>query len=96
MTPDEVLDGAADILDSDDYKWIQGDLHDGESGYCMAGAIIRAAKGDRNSIPARLYVNSRLPTGSISRWNDMDGRTQAEVVNELRELAKRYREENQI
>src|SRR5688572_12664424 len=96
MTPAEILNKAADLLEPKG-AWTQGWFARDKSRchvavessaavcWCAAGAIERAS-------PPTLYWDALnalarvLPT-SIAVWNDSPERTQAEVVAKLREAA---------
>lgn len=107
MTPDQVLDAAADLYDTGQNKWIQGRLYDNDGGVCMSQALWIAAGRphlsqnqnriqDYNAyVQARAFVSTRLeaPYCTIPEWNDDLDRTEEEVVDKLRSLAKEYREE---
>ena len=84
-----ILFRAADILDH--VGWITHAFRS-KDGYCAVGAIAAAAHGDRrNKNQALRIVNRHLqPThlGLIS-WNDTYGRSAAEVIALLREVATR-------
>lgn len=104
---DQILDDAADLFDTGQLRWIQGGESDGVGGACMAHAMCIASGyeyGTANDylcntfisfMNARQYAGIHLEELSVARWNDTPGRTIAEVIDKLRDLAKQYREETQ-
>jgi hypothetical protein len=92
----DVLDGAADLLEKPG-AWTQGVLARHANGnpidpsepnascWCALGAITRIDDGPK--IRAASDAVGRLTTHGITYFNDMPGRTQAEVIAKLREAA---------
>ncbi len=85
----DVMNGAADLIERD--GWAQGqylNVHTG--GRCADGAITAAGVGVtyyvRNQAREvlRAYIGGNAPV----IWNDVPGRTKAEVVAALRAAAK--------
>lgn len=99
VTEADVLERAADLLDSGEWGWCQGVARDGDS-VCMLGAIAIAAGATlveqqrQLDVDTPLYIRSRewLPPGQRATFNDEPGRARAEVVAKLREAAARARE----
>lgn len=92
VTPADVLDAAADLLDRD--GWCQGYDKDDDGRYCARGATKAAASSDTLvGAGARIALTQRLPTHNIPAWNDTPGRTQEEVTSTLRRVARELREE---
>lgn len=101
----EVLDRAADLIEPEG-AWQQGTWARDVSGkavtlwcdkatcFCMRGAVVRASG---LSMSAELTgINAALGfrrASQMARWNDREGRTQAEVVAKLREAAALAREQ---
>ncbi len=88
------LAAAADLLERS--NWIQGGyerIHYFKSpGYCMTGAINKVITGDaKNSFTdfgRECYIRvENMTQSTITSWNDKKGRTKAEVVAILREVA---------
>ena len=92
----DILNRAAELVE---HGWTQGAYEFTENSktyYCLVGAIGRAQEifsvpGRQEAYKAigdRLRKDHGLPKlDPISRWNDAPGRTQAEVVALLREVA---------
>ena len=111
MTGIEVLRKMKELLSTSD-KWIQGDYEkivDGESCYCIYGALYRAAGYDGNltdvGAPAYYFASAgylsaisllREVVGSqhLDVWNDCPGRTYEDVMNVLTVAIGIYNEGN--
>ena len=67
--------------------WIQGRPGNRIMGYCIVGAIwyVYTDKETRFQIYRRLSENRLMP---IAIWNDMQGRTQNEVVTLLESIGE--------
>ena len=95
----DVLERAADYID--EHGWCQERYTTDGVKCCAAGAINMVTTGDPGITRVNEYHIARyvaLETlgdvieendgwGSVSEWNDHPGRTQAEVVAKLREVA---------
>ena len=92
MTPDEVLDRAADEITI--RGWTQGLFEDPEGRVCAVGAINRTTAQATERIRAG-WVLTFFIQGQVPIWNDAPGRTQDEVVDTFRLAAKHYREVHQ-
>lgn len=109
MRIDEVLDGAADLI-AKPGGWVQHTYAVDAYGrptnrfgadacsFCLTGAMDRIGYNVSTYYQAEAvdYLNHLLGNRSSVGFNDAPGRTQAEVVDFLRESAKKYREENAI
>lgn len=99
MTPQDVLNAAADLLERD--GWTQGRYRDGRA-LCALGAIGRACdavRAERGPYMDQVYLleaaakaelNRRIRGGNsthlgISYWNDRPERTLGEVLDTLRD-----------
>ncbi len=93
MDTADVLDAAADYLRI--HGWVQGKYGEDGAPRCAHGAI--RALGASNPVrwTAVAALNSTLgldsSSHSIEAWNDVQGRTAAEVVTALMEAATRVR-----
>lgn len=90
----DVLNGAADLIESGRAKWKQAPV---SGGVCAALAMGRS-NAMNGPAPDVVFVMARHlgwkdgerdPLGYIFRWNDAPGRTKAEVVAALRTAAER-------
>jgi hypothetical protein len=106
MTPDEVMDRAADLLDI--HGWGRGRLRKETGELCLIGAmqmvvypkergylpsdITHFSKVDRALMGARMTLEWSLET-CIHEWNDNKCTGLDEATELLRNQAKRYREE---
>jgi len=52
--------------------------------FCLLGALFRASFGGENEYPVLRALHQVVP-GSLSGWNDTEGRTREEVVGVLQE-----------
>lgn len=84
----DVLDGAADLIERD--GWVQGVNHLPTGEHCMNDAIEKVA-GKALYWPAKRYVEAVVGFSATAAWNDVPGRTKAEVVSALRAAAERAR-----
>lgn len=106
ITPADILDEAARVLDED--GWTQGVYHDDDTGErCAVGALISACGGldwltpnpiiDETVVDGTVALTELaryigLPsTADIEDWNDEPGRQQHEVIDALRHTAKHLR-----
>lgn len=87
-----VLERAALLLE--EFGWCQGRAGSREEGVmCLVGAIgtVGFPEGFRNGEMIRRFVAVGIPATScgleLAAWNDVPGRTKAEVVAKLREAA---------
>ena len=82
----KVLLRAAEYIE--EHGWCQHDLVEMSGRVCLMGAIYSVAKEDDARAALDMVVNAigRFP----SVWNDAPGRTQAEVVAKLREVARSF------
>lgn len=96
MQTSEVLNTAADLIES--RGWVQGTSgwDKGAGGLCLEGGILAAMGLDRANVadfgvwidcPARHAVRSYLDDPAPYDWNDEPGRTASEVVEVLRACA---------
>lgn len=107
MKIDEILDATADLYVTGKYRWIQGRADDFDGGLCMSHAMWFAAGkphfGQRDHevfVDARRYLEDSMSAystrgtsiGVIPEWNDDPDRTEEQVVDKLRSLARDYRE----
>lgn len=86
MTPADVLDAAADLLDRD--GWCQGTGHMPSGQRCVENAL--DSIDPFSSDPSRALYRV---VGPVVTWNDTPGRTQEEVTSTLRRVARELREE---
>ncbi|MFF8831335.1 hypothetical protein [Streptomyces sp. NPDC015131] len=102
MTPEEILNTAADIILRD--GWHQGDTDDGDTKHgpvCLMGAIDRAVTGNSRGGVAAISRNGPVPEVNeavqrvintiarwdIGEWNDHSGRTVEDVLLALKKAA---------
>jgi hypothetical protein len=90
----DVLDKAADLIDpAKGGRWIRGQTRDGLGGFCMIGALSRAA-WERHLLysdvvgTAAKAVEALLAPDPISSWNDQDCLDGHEAANVLRKAAE--------
>lgn len=91
MTPADVLNAAADLID--EKGWVQSRSVGPNGEYCARAAVITAAsKKGEGPFPALGilwdYIKDTARSPSVSAWNDTPGRTQAGVVAALRAAAE--------
>lgn len=96
MSAEEVLRRAARLVER---GWVQDEFARDERGnvvnpespaaceWCAMGALMRAAAEDAAPDEARVSCLPYLPSGLV-RWNDAEGRTQADAVEMFTEAAK--------
>jgi uncharacterized protein (TIGR02266 family) len=96
VTALRLLTAARELLHAN--GWVQLTEHDGSRGYCLSGALLRAAGEDRRAYQTALRaVGSRLglaacPHGgfdchcSVIRWNDAEFRTHQQVIAKVDEV----------
>lgn len=99
MTPDEMLDRAADLFDQGQ-RWTQGSALDPSGGICLQRAVVKASGQDTwadstESVEAFGFMSKHLDMLPF-RWNDMVAKNKQEVIDKLREMAKAYRQEKQV
>ena len=90
MTPEEILSGAADLIEAK--GWCQGMAVDEVGGVCMGRAIFDAAGMHERvwvwdaSVPIQQAIDAVAQEigDSPAPWNDAPGRTKEEVVTALR------------
>lgn len=95
MTPDAVLDRAADLLERDGWHrgWLD-DIYantDSRGRRCAAKAMIAVSREDRE---ARWQAADALKAevgGEIHEWNDSVARDRRQVVRTLRGVARNLR-----
>lgn len=100
MTRREVLTAAADLIESKGFTkktFARGprrkvvDYASSEATcFCASGAIMRVYQSHNLALsPAEILLMEHLPMEfeSIPAWNDAPGRTAAEVIQKLREVA---------
>lgn len=95
LTPDEMMDRAADLID--EYGWGRGQFHNPETGaLCLAGALRRVSALSRShSVLDEIHRSMHVHLGTyITVWNDKFCQDHHEATELLRSEAKRYREEN--
>jgi hypothetical protein len=80
----EVLDAAADAVA---VAWRQGAVWQPGEKPCAVEAIYAAAALTELGVAAMDAIRTHLGVVGIAAWNDVEGRTQAEVVAALREAA---------
>ncbi|MDQ6875418.1 MAG: hypothetical protein M3042_10220 [Actinomycetota bacterium] len=87
MTPADVLDSAADLLERD--GWCQGVFRRADGARCVADAIDDAAAvGPDLWKLARVAVAEHLALKTpLTYWNDAPGQTAANVLATLRSVA---------
>lgn len=95
----EILNAAADLLEQPG-AWTQGTLARNETGakvenespaacsFCVLGAIYKVAPDNRAARRAIDAFEVNIGCLGATVWNDVEGRTQAEVVAALRAAAK--------
>jgi hypothetical protein len=89
----ELAEESAEIVEK---GWMQGWYNDGEGNYCAVGAMHRADHSIGTNERVRKHVIEvaqglvGYPGGKndIPKWNDTPGRTQAEVADMWRTVAK--------
>ena len=98
MTPAEIMDGAADLIERT--GWTQAvDARDANGGevdidspravcFCMGAALFSASKGPLPPESCRLFEQP------VHTWNDAPGRTKAEVLAALRDGAAKWRRDH--
>jgi len=96
----DVLERAADLIEPEG-AWTQGTWARDRSGdtatraeegcWCLWGAIYKTVGYDAVATSPCLMAVANLVGDSSIHWNDVPGRTQAEVVSALREAAKKAR-----
>jgi hypothetical protein len=96
LTPDEIMDRAADLID--EYGWGRDQFHNPVTGaLCLSGALRRVVNRSSRDYSVldevHRYMHNHLGT-FVSMWNDRDCQDQNEATEFLRSEAKRYREEN--
>ena len=105
MTKDEakvlwVLEEAPEVIK--EFGWHQGSYGDSKQGYCLMGAIDRAATRLKISPRTRIVQEAFAQVsvdlsgerrGSLSYWNDAPTTTKRKVLALLRKTAKRMRKE---
>ncbi len=93
------LDRAADLLERS--NWVQDMFEQNypfrlrRTGYCMMGAIHKVITGDSGtgdgegglSNQCVMRLRAHMSWDDPSWWNDKEGRTKAEVISMLREVA---------
>jgi hypothetical protein len=87
MTPQEVLSGAADLIE--EHGWVRGEYGGEEHGFCAMGAILYRSHGYAlayNRARQRL-MRELVHSGSIVFWNDNVAKSKDEVVETLRRVA---------
>ena len=90
----DLVDDAADLIETD--GWIQDAEHT-DLGYCMIGALRRASgfhihmDGFSHFSSACEAIMNRMRINDIATWNDHDGRTKQEVLDNMRLVAKELR-----
>lgn len=94
MTTEEVLAGAADLLEK--RGWCQNITEDSAGRLCLVGALRKMAPGDREYFSARaavcqeLHLSEReMKLSAHIDWNNAPGRTAEEVITTLRN-SKRF------
>ena len=101
----EALEKAADAFESGELQWIQGCLGWAENGTaCARGALLYASTGSqrgflvegRNTVTVAeraMGFSALMSThiASLPGWNDRPGRTVDEVIDRMKEGAKRLR-----
>lgn len=95
MKASEVLEKAADLIEPEG-AWTQKAMRRG-GGRCVIGAVAslcpRELNWDDVMAPFRQVVGLTRPFSDVVRWNDTPERTQAEVVQALRDAAALARQE---
>jgi hypothetical protein len=100
----EALEKAADVFESGKLQWIQGSLGWAQYGTaCARGALFHALSGDQaakfSDFRSTATVAERamgfqdgiVAVASLPGWNDRPGRTVDEVIDRMKEGAKRLR-----
>lgn len=99
----DLLNRAADLLETGEYGWTQGIGQRGND-VCMGQAICIAATKLHTESTVYVhslsnhvvsYVSKFLDGVSVPFWNDQEGRTVADVIDKLREMAKLVGEETE-
>lgn len=67
------------------YGWVQKQYGDRNVGFCLAGAIDAAYGCGVQALVHRLNLIDEIGA-ELSEWNDMEGRTQDEVIAVLEGL----------
>ncbi len=91
----QILLDSADLLET--RGWVQGRLGGGFGGRCVVGAMHKVA-GElvgpngrvdwfQPLVEAELNLTSQINCPSITRWNDMPGRTKGQILDALRTTA---------
>jgi hypothetical protein len=101
MTPDELMDRAADYIDA--HGWLRGEAANHRGEVCVLAALASVGGDSAATLafieesiivttPQPLYAS--LHGWRIAKWNDNVCADQYEAAEFLRNQAKRYREEN--
>lgn len=92
MTPDQVLDRAADAIDK--YGHAKKSLRNGDGALCAMGAMNWVLYGDANWIrgPAHesdlpAYMTLMAAVGPVVDWNNAPDRTHDEITSTMRAVA---------
>lgn len=89
MTPQELLLKAADDFEQGISGWIQGE-NCNRLGYCLNGKLMECLwYDDEVFATASNTIRAVVGMPSISKWNDIPGRTVQEVIQVCREAAAR-------
>lgn len=83
----DVLNGAADLIERD--GWAQGPIWQRGPKLCAGVAIMKATNSVRLQSSAAGALCREVGCTLIPEWNDMAGRTEAQVVAALRSAAER-------
>ena len=90
----ELFDAAADVLET--YGWVQHDLGDTESGFCMIGAFNHVLTTDQRfvnhmGLPGNVETLLQVQNVGIPTFNDEICLTKYAAIDRLRMTAKRLR-----
>lgn len=88
MSPAEILEGAADLIERD--GWCQGHAMNDAGEMCLMQALVFTASGMCEFHKLRRILGHAIDE-PIVEWNDRPGRTKEEVITALREAAKMAR-----
>lgn len=88
MTPADVLERAADVLD--ERGWCQGRLSDDDKRVCARGAIDLATCWFVEAVSAEDALQAHVGA-VVTTWNDDASRTKTEVQAAMRECAAELR-----
>lgn len=86
----DLIEQAANLIET--YGWIQGQYGDETMGYCVMGALERAASAGaldrKEAVRAGLALGRQVGAAAITIYNDAPERTKNEVIDLMKHTAK--------